>query len=341
MTGASIGERVAAMLEGVDRFYGLGRTTPLAEIVSARAFETKERLAKLRLKRHREGLRVGVVVKGFDEAAAARLAKRLPWINLTEAQDADILICDPHSPDLVSLLESDALRIFWAHDHHHTFHHYTMFLLRANTVVPAHFHHRDHLQAFCAHIADTVPATSNQWSLDDIAREQSGSRHDALYGGFGAYDISLDRSLFVGALMQLLPDHALSVRHIQSLDDPYFSQTPQERLSEWRKHKVSLAHPVGQDIPIRIFDALATGQIPIIPREIVNFDWVISREDQENLGIVRYDGDDPASAAEAWRIALSNFDRLDDAGIKARVHFFLDRHGIDRRIERIIRSLPL
>ncbi|MBF0168742.1 MAG: hypothetical protein HQL45_14040 [Alphaproteobacteria bacterium] len=266
-------------------------------------------------------------------------------MTLVQPSDADIIITDPHAPDLDILLSANALRVFWAHDHHHTFAHYVMLLIKANIVVPAHFCRRDHLKAFNGHIADTVPATTNQWSLEDIIafskRPMNVSRKSALYGGFGAYDVSLDRSLFVGELMARLSEHALSVRRIQNDDDRFFCLSARERYDEWRGYKVSLAAAVNQDIPIRIFDALATGQIPIIPDSIVNLNWIISVEDQRRLGIERYHADDPASAIAAWQRALENFDRLGEKGIQNRIDYFLKNHSLEHRIEQILGVLPI
>jgi len=262
-------------------------------------------------------------------------------LRITDESEADAIVMDPHSPELDRLLSADALRIFWAHDHHHSFHHYALFLLKANIVIPAHFHRRDHLLGFNGQVADTVPASTNQWTLGEIetfsSLPETAPRLDELYGGFGAYDVGLQRSLFVGSLMERLEWHALSIRHIQSADDPYFAQSAAERYAEWRRHKVSLAAAINQDIPIRIFDALATGQIPIIPDNIANLDWVILPEDQAQLGIERFTAGDTGSAISAWRHALANFDRLGSQGVLDRVSYFLSRHSLPCRLERMIR----
>lgn len=343
----SIGEQVAQLVEFIDGFYGLAQSTPLAEIIEARAIETRQRLTTLREKlRNSSELRVAIHVKGFDSEAEDRLSPQLPLVAFTPPQEADIIVADPHSPQLDALLSADALRVFWAHDHHHSFAHYAIHLLKASIVVPAHFCRREHLSAFNAHIADTVPATTNQWMIDALERSFQATREcpppprsNDLYGGVGAYDVGLKRSFFIGALMEQLPRHALSIRRIQSEDDPYFTLTSEQRLADWQSYKVSLCAAIAQDIPIRLFDALATGQIPIIPNNLTNLDWVISPEDQSRLGIEKYEADTPGSALAAWRRGINNFDRLGMQGAEDRMAYFLEHHSIVRRVERMLRSI--
>jgi len=47
----NIGERVADMLNGIDAFYRISQATPLAEMIGARNFETRQRLAALASRR--------------------------------------------------------------------------------------------------------------------------------------------------------------------------------------------------------------------------------------------------------------------------------------------------
>ena len=42
----------------------------------------------------------------------------------------------------------------------------------------------------------------------------------------------------------------------------------EDRLVEWYSHKTHWIAPVLNDVPIRIFDALATGGIPIVPNSL-------------------------------------------------------------------------
>ncbi|MDK9721192.1 MAG: hypothetical protein OEL53_08410 [Rhodospirillales bacterium] len=271
------------------------------------------------------------------------MAQLLPSTIIAPLPEAELIVFDPYAPDLDGLLSADALRVFWAHDHHHSFAHYVMFLLKTNIILPAHFCRRDHLFAFNAFIGNTVPATTNQWPVEELERltrqDETGPRSDDLYGGFGAYDVGLQRSIFVGAVMERLPQHALSIRRIQNCDDPYFSLSSAQRYADWRHHKVSLCAAIGQDIPIRLFDALASGQIPIVPNSLTNLDWVISPQDQTKLGIETYEADDPDSAIAAWRRALENFDRLGVSGIKDRIFYFLDNHSLVKRQEFMLRTV--
>ncbi len=46
----SIGEQVAQLVVGIDAFYNLPQSTPLSKMIEARAFETRQRLARLQAK---------------------------------------------------------------------------------------------------------------------------------------------------------------------------------------------------------------------------------------------------------------------------------------------------
>lgn len=119
----------------------------------------------------------------------------------------------------------------------------------------------------------------------------------------------------------------------------YWSLSRHERFQEWSNYKCSIIVPLVKDLSTRVFDALAAGQIPIVPEEIHDLDSVCSRELQAQLGIVRI----PALTAQDLAIgiqqAVTNFDRLGSEGVIARSEYVIQQGLLGHRLLQMLQTL--
>src|SRR5207302_4079179 len=117
-------------------------------------------------------------------------------------------------------------------------------------------------------------------------------RRDALFGGYGRYVWAIERNRFIEAVASACPGHALILGKV----DEYFHNSTADRLKTCVEHKVQLIVPIYRDVSTRIFEALMTGQIPLVPDDLFDLDRVIDPDIQASLPIVRYRAGDIESA---------------------------------------------
>jgi hypothetical protein len=225
-----------------------------------------------------------------------------------------------------------ALYGVWFWDNHHHHHVNLRIAMLADLVFVSHWHDRQYLNLPTALAAAHIPACSRQWSPGIIAIHYPDGlpieRQNGLFGGFGRYGWAVERNRFIEALATACPDHALTLGNV----DIYFRLSAAERLKAWTSHKVQLVVPISRDVSTRVFEALMTGQIPLVPDDIPDFDLVISPEMQATLPILRYRAIDVASAEAAWRQALTLFDEDGAVGVRRRHEFASHHHSLTARL---------
>jgi len=207
---------------------------------------------------------------------------------------------------------------------------------------PAHGFDVDYLQSTPAIFGGVVPVCSDQWSIRQarLFFEQHGDmlRSDKLYGGFMEYvGVGEEREELIRACEQQL-DTVLELRP-SSADDRYMNLSAEGRFKDWCSHKVSLALPAKRDVACRLFDALLTGQVPIIPRDVHCLDQVISPELQEALPIVTFDEYSVQSVGSALKQALNIFDRDGQEGIMRRHRYAIENHMPIHRVQSMMSTL--
>lgn len=219
---------------------------------------------------------------------------------------------------------------FWDNHHHHFVN--LRIAMLADLVFVSHWHERHYLNHPASLAAGHIPAFSRQWSPGAITQHYPDGlptdRRDALFGGFGRYGWAEARNRFIAAVAASCPDHALTLGAVEA----YFQQTAAARLATWVAHKVQLIVPIAHDVSTRIFEALMTGQIPLVPDDVPDLDLVILPEDQAALPIGRYRAGDVESAKAEWQRAVARFDADGTAGVQRRHEFARDRHSLASRL---------
>lgn len=194
-----------------------------------------------------------------EEAKAARLEGAIVIVNNTEAGlNADGYL------RLYNRCSNTAF-VVWDWDNHHWMSVSTLLATHGDLYVPT---HRDNLFALSRYnvaITEPVPALSVQWSRDFLRRNaefiQSRLRSDAPLGLHVMYGAFVYRNRVLTTLSQKIPSIGFSSQQFHARSDL-------DRLEEWCGYKSHWIVPVLNDIPTRIFDALITGGIPIVPESL-------------------------------------------------------------------------
>lgn len=220
--------------------------------------------------------------------------------------------------------------VAWDWDNHHWLDQSTMLAALCDVYAPGHHENLYLLSRYNPLVVGPVYCASVQWPRRYLAERLphllSAARSDAPLGMHIAYGPFAFRNRVVGTLAQHFPSVGFSDRrfHARGADD---------RLAEWTAHKAHWIVPVLNDVPIRIFDALVTGGIPIIPESLRHLPPVSAIDARDAVFYGPLDIVEPAAI-----VARAN--ALFDAGgadrVVARHRFALDHHHGDARIAQML-----
>lgn len=263
------------------------------------------------------------------------------------------IIISPHhaffqNPELVEVLKAqrerpDFVSAVQFRDHHHSFERNLQLAHVVDFVFPGHYYRFDYFLMANLNVLASIPMCCGQWSeallRATFAKAAEAPRSDALYGGYGYYPGAfLERTKFIDDLgSQIEGSKVMQWRPGQG--DSYLQLSPEDKLSDWLGHKVSIVVNTDFCIPNRIFDALVTGQIPLVPDTILHLEEIIPAELQESLPVIRYRQFDLESAKDAYHRALEAFERGGVEGIWQRHRHAMTRHLYKHRFVAMLKEL--
>ena len=266
--------------------------------------------------------------------------------------EADVLISSSHSfvqdtefYDKIAALKQRLPQIatcVYMRDNHHMYSQNIKMAAAVDFVAPGHFYKQDYLRVANYNVLDAIPMASGQF-LPNMAEDIFGSnvetaRSDALYGGYGFYGRWPARSEFIDRLGREIEGSAV-VQWRPEAGRSYYAMSKKEAFLDWMAHKVSVVVHTDFCIPQRVFDALATGQIPLVPKGLPGFGFVIPPEQQAALPIVFYDEMTVDSVRAAYEEALRRFDEGGLDGAARRHRYAIDNHFMHQRYALIVERI--
>ena len=225
----------------------------------------------------------------------------------------------------------DTLFLGWDWDNHHHLHVSSIFASTSDIYFPTHLANDYELSRFCSK-KFLVPSSSHQWgrlflteNIDCILRKD---RLSEVFGRFVRYGLFGHRNKAINRL-------STNLKYVELVDDlsSYKMMTQREKLNEWTSYKCHWVVPTLNDMSTRIFDALITGGVIIIP-EIFKSDPVISRMDKRDCFF--YAENDIFDPIGIVSHALSSFDKCGLDGVLRRHRYALDNHNLDSRVKEIL-----
>lgn len=236
----------------------------------------------------------------------------------------------------------DAVSVILLVDNHHMYRLSLQFAHDFDVVVSAHDNGLRYLSAVNDLVFSGVPCGAKQWSSAQAAEFypmfEGRPRSDKLYGKFFEHE-GQPRNAVIRRYVEAMPDQALLLRPVNVAFGEYLALTPEEKFREWMGYKVSLCVSVRRDMPYRLFEALLTGQIPLVASDVQGFDALIDPETQRRLPVVRYAEATPEAVARAHRVALELYDAEGAEGARRRHAYALQHHMFANRILRIAEIL--
>ena len=110
---------------------------------------------------------------------------------------------------------------------------------------------------------------------------------------------------------------------------------PLDRFKEWCSHKSHWVVPVLNDTPIRLYDALITGGIPIVPRSLKYHRGIENLHDH----VLFYDYEDIQNPLPITERANNLFDKRGIQGILDRHQLVYYNYHVDNRVETILKAV--
>jgi hypothetical protein len=260
-------------------------------------------------------------MKGELQDMVAHMAGALVLINNND------LAVGESAPGYVRVFgqSPDTIFLGWDYDNHHWMESSLALAAHTDLYFPAHNENMYLLSKINALTAGPIPCATVQWTpgflADNLGEMLRRPRSDEPLGMHFFYQQFGFRNQTVVTLNQKYKQIGFAERSFQA-------KSPADRLAEWMDHKAHWIIPVLNDVPIRIFDALSSGGIPIVP-ESLRFLAPVSSLPRDS--VVFYGPDDIFNPQAVVARALKLFDEGGQAGIAARHrHALMHHHGADR-----------
>lgn len=290
----------------------------------------------------------------FPEAAdlEAELSAFAPspfiYVPFGEGADVDIIIASAHGGEneaavLWSLRKrfgDTPLIVSWLWDNHVSHIANLKAALASDVVFVSHAYQAGYVHTPASLVGSHVPACCGQWTRQQASEFFEASlsterRHKLLIN----YVIQAPASLLRRRVLEEYRDGLAEADVFLMTKEErtrYFNLSRKERFLDWARYKATVIVPMGHDLSTRVFDALITGQIIIVPEFIDDFDSVIPPEVHEQLGIIRVASLELEDIRSAAAQALKLFDTMGAAGVRARHEYVLETHMLVNRMEQML-----
>lgn len=220
--------------------------------------------------------------------------------------------------------------VVWDFDNHHWFALSGVLAASCDIYVPTHADQLEPLSRYNNYIGGPVGSGTIQWTKDYL-REHIDlitdiDRKDEPLGTHIEYPQFLIRHKNLSILNQTLAS-------VKAVDGSYHNRDMLDRFTEWCSHKVHWIVPVLNDAPIRAYDALITGGIPILPRSLKYHRDIVDMHDH----ILFYDYEDVRYPKTITKIAVDMFNNRGVQGILDRHNLVMDNYHVDNRVASILK----
>ena len=233
----------------------------------------------------------------------------------------------------------DTLFICWFFDNHHMIKHGASLSLCLDLIYPAHFDNIHILTRYCPFIRSVLPAGVISWTIPQAVKLEpllyKRDRSVMLSGSYYHYEKFSHRNHILSQIMKQSVGSGLRFMNGET-PGHYWQLSFNEQWSQWCESKCNIIVPTLADLPIRFFDALITGNIPLLP-ESIRYTVSCYRTDEINaLPVVWYSHSDIDHFEDVVNYACSLFDKTGLKGIANRHRWVIKNHMCEHRLESII-----
>lgn len=220
--------------------------------------------------------------------------------------------------------------VAWDWDNHHWLDVSTFLAAHSDLYAPAHHENLYLLTRFNWLTAGPVYCGTVQWSrkflTEYFAEILTSERSNNPLGKHIPYAPFRFRMQIITTLNQHYSSIGFS-------DRTFHSRTSEDRFKEWYSYKAHWIVPVLNDVPIRIFDALVTGGIPIVPESLRLLPPV---NEIDRNSILFYGPQEIVNPKNIVAKANELFDKGGSEKLVERYNYALNFHHGDSRIKQLL-----
>lgn len=222
--------------------------------------------------------------------------------------------------------------VIWDFDNHHWISLSAVLASLCDLYIPTHSDNLEALSRFNNIMAGPVPSGVIQWTREYLRDHfdiiKNTKRSNEPLGHHIEYPQFVIRQKTLQTLNQKLPE-------VKLVDGSYHGREMLDRFQEWCNHKAHWIVPVLNDAPIRIFDALVTGGIPIVPRSLKYHKDVVDLWEH----ILFYDYEDVQNPLRLTEKANDLFDERGISGVLDRHEKVYYNYHVDARVKTILEAV--
>ncbi len=224
-----------------------------------------------------------------------------------------------------------ALFVIWDWDSQHWLQMSALCAMHCDFYIPATSEINFTMSHFNSCILGPVFPCVHQWSRQYILNHLDvllAERQNQPFGMHVHYEKYAKRNRVVASVMQHFPSVGFT-------NNDFKERSDLDNLQEWAAYKSHWIAPVLGGVPIRVYNALLTGGIPIVPRFYQNLPEVAY------LGAtpLYYDVNDLIEPQRIVQTAIDLFDASGEGGLIQRVSSGLANHHVDVRCNEILQRL--
>lgn len=220
--------------------------------------------------------------------------------------------------------------IAWDWDNHHWLDLSIFLATHSDIYAPAHNENLYLLTRYNWITTGPVYCSSVQWSREFLTEKISSfvtkNRSNNPLGMHIQYGRFQFRNQIIATLNKKYSTIGFSSHH-------YHGVSKEERLDQWSTHKLHWIAPVLNDVPIRIFDALITGGIPIVPSSLRYLNPI---NEIPNNYVVFYTPEDILNPEPLIEKSINSFDVGGNDAVIGRHRYALENHHGDRSIQKMV-----
>lgn len=238
-----------------------------------------------------------------------------------------------HLPQYIEFYNShpDVLFVIWDWDSQHWLYMSSALAMHADFYISASSENAHLLTQFNPFTLGPVFAAAHQWTrkflLDNLDIFLAPRVNEPL-GQHVFYDKYPRRNRAIATVTPTFPGVGFG-------NNDFKNRSELDNLKEWAHHKTHWIVPVLAGVPIRVYNALVTGGIPILPA------FYRSLPEIGILGDVPlyYQVSDLISPRPINDAAVARFDQGGEGGLLQRITTMIERHHVDNRCEQIFQAL--
>jgi len=218
----------------------------------------------------------------------------------------------------------------WDWDNHHWLSLSCQLAAVSDLYFPSHSENLFQLSKFNPSATHVVQAGTIQWKNEFLKKNKEFilniNRTNGLLGKHIPYVNFKLRNSIITKVSEAFED-------VGFVSPQFHLLSTEDRLTQWATYKAHLIVPVLNDIPIRFFDALCTGGIPVVPESLKGF---FSNYGLHANDVFYYSSYDIMHIEELISQVFVQFDKDGQTGIERRFELGTSQNHLDNRISKII-----